>query len=92
MLFSIIDVVSVLTENKNANEYWRKLKRRLIENRNETVTSCHGLKMKAADGKRRMNDVANIEYLLSSIQSIPIKKAELFKLWLAQVGRENDQE
>ncbi|MGN1154632.1 MAG: BRO family protein [Agathobacter sp.] len=90
--FSIIDVISVLTESKDANAYWRKLKQRLVEDGNETVTNCHGLKMKAADGKRRMTDVANTEQLLRIIQSIPSKKAEPFKLWLAQVGRERIEE
>lgn len=90
--FSIVDVVSVLTESKDANAYWRKLKQRLIEEGNETVTNCHGLKMKAADGKRRMTDIANTEQLLRIIQSIPSKKAEPFKLWLAQVGRERIEE
>ncbi|MGN0351087.1 MAG: BRO family protein [Roseburia sp.] len=90
--FSIIDVVAVLTESKDANAYWRKLKQRLIEEGNETVTNCHGLKMKAADGKRRMTDIANTEQLLRIIQSIPSKKAEPFKLWLAQVGRERIEE
>ena len=90
--FSIIDVVAVLTESKDANAYWRKLKQRLIKEGNETVTNCHALKMKAADGKRRLTDVANIEQLLRIIQSIPSKKAEPFKLWLAQVGRDRIEE
>ena len=90
--FSIIDVVSVLTESKDANAYWRKLKQRLIKEGNETVTNCHALKMKAADGKRRLTDVANTEQLLRIIQSIPSKKAEPFKLWLAQVGRDRIEE
>lgn len=90
--FSIIDVVVVLTESKDANAYWRKLKQRLIKEGNETVTNCHALKMKAADGKRRLTDVANTEQLLRIIQSIPSKKAEPFKLWLAQVGRDRIEE
>ena len=90
--FSIIDVVAVLTESKDANAYWRKLKQRLIQEGNETVTNCHTLKMKAADGKKRMTDVANTEQLLRIIQSIPSKKAEPFKLWLAQVGRDRIEE
>lgn len=90
--FSIVDVVAVLSESKDANAYWRKLKQRLKEEGNETVTNCHGLKMKAADGKRRLTDVANTEELLRIIQSIPSKKAEPFKLWLAQVGRERIEE
>ena len=90
--FSIIDVVAVLTESKDANAYWRKLKQRLIKEGNETVTNCHALKMKATDGKRRLTDVANTEQLLRIIQSIPSKKAEPFKLWLAQVGRDRIEE
>ena len=90
--FFIIDVVAVLTESKDANAYWRKLKQRLIKEGNETVTNCHALKMKAADGKRRLTDGANTEQLLRIIQSIPSKKAEPFKLWLAQVGRDRIEE
>ncbi|MBO5577215.1 MAG: hypothetical protein J5956_13100 [Ruminococcus sp.] len=90
--FSIVDVVGVLTESKDPTTYWRKLKQRLKEEGNETVTNCHGLKMKAADGKRRLTDVANTEQLLRIIQSIPSKKAEPFKMWLAEVGRERIEE
>lgn len=90
--FSIIDVVSVLTESKDANSYWRKLKQRLIKEGNETVTNCHALKMRAPDGKRRLTDVANTEQLLRIIQSVPSKKAEPFKLWLAQVGSDRIEE
>ena len=84
--FSIVDVVATLTESVDATAYWRKLKQRLKTEGNETVTNCHGLKMKAADGKLRMTDVADTEQLLRIIQSIPSKKAEPFKLWLAEVG------
>ncbi|MCR5389051.1 MAG: hypothetical protein K6E56_07385 [Lachnospiraceae bacterium] len=90
--FSIVDVVGVLTESKDATAYWRKLKQRLKEEGNETVTNCHGLKMTAQDGKKRITDVANTEQLLRLIQSIPSKKAEPFKMWLAQVGRERIEE
>ena len=90
--FSIVDVVGVLTESQNPQTYWRVLKKRLKDEGNETVTSCNGLKMKAADGKRRFTDVANTEQILRLIQSIPSKKAEPFKLWLAQVGRERIDE
>ena len=90
--FSIVDVVGVLTESKDPPAYWRKLKQRLKEEGNETVTNCHALKLKAADGKRRVTDVADTEHLLRIIQSIPSKKAEPFKLWLAQVGRERIEE
>lgn len=86
--FSVVDVIEVLTESKDANAYWRKLKQRLKEEGNETVTKCHGLKMVAADGKMRFTDVATTVQLLRLIQSIPSPKAEPFKLWLAQVGSE----
>lgn len=85
---SIIDVIAILTESVDANAYWRKLKQRLKEEGNETVTNCHGLKMIAADGKMRMTDVADTEQLFRLIQSIPSPKAEPFKLWLAQVAAE----
>lgn len=85
---SIIDVVSVLTESKDANAYWRKLKQRLKEEGNETVTNCHGLKMLAPDGKMRLTDVADTEQLFRLIQSIPSPKAEPFKVWLAKVASE----
>ena len=84
--FSIVDVVAVLTGSADAAAYWRKLKQRLKAEGNETVTNCHGLKMAAADGKRRMTDVADTEQLLRIIQSIPSPKAEPFKQWLAMVG------
>ena len=90
--FSIVDVVGVLSESLDPPAYWRKLKQRLKEEGNETVTNCHALKMKATDGKRRLTDVANTEQLLRIIQSIPSKKAEPFKLWLAQVGKERIDE
>jgi hypothetical protein len=85
---SVVDVVALLTESRDANAYWRKLKQRLKEEGNETVTNCHGLKMLAADGKMRITDVADTEQLFRLIQSIPSPKAEPFKLWLAQVGSE----
>ena len=86
--FSIVDVVSVLTESVDGRKYWNKLKQRLQEEGNQTVTNCHQLKMTAADGKQRLTDVADTEQLLRIIQSIPSKKAEPFKQWLAQVGAE----
>ena len=86
--FSIVDVVSVLTDSVDATAYWRKLKQRLKEEGNETVTNCHGLKMKAADGKMRLTDVADTEQLLRIIQSIPSPKAEPFKQWMAPVASE----
>jgi hypothetical protein len=85
---SIVDVIAVLSESTDPNAYWRKLKQRLREEGNETVTNCHGLKMLAADGKMRMTDVADAEQLFRLIQSIPSPKAEPFKLWLAQVAAE----
>lgn len=85
---SIVDVIAVLTESKDAAAYWRKLKQRLKAEGNETVTNCHGLKMKAADGKMRLTDVADTEQLLRIIQSIPSPKAEPFKQWMAHVASE----
>lgn len=85
---SIIDVVAALTESVDPNAYWRKLKQRLKEEGNETVTNCHGLKMIAQDGKMRLTDVADTEQLFRLIQSVPSPKAEPFKLWLAQIAAE----
>ncbi len=90
--FSVVDVVGVLTDSADPAAYWRKLKQRLKEEGNETATNCHGLRMTAADGKKRMTDVATTEQLLRIIQSIPSPKAEPFKAWLAQVGRERIEE
>ena len=90
--FSIVDVVGVLTDSTDPTAYWRKLKQRLKAEGNESVTNCHALKMQAADGKNRLTDVANTEQLLRIIQSIPSKKAEPFKAWLAMVGRERIEE
>ncbi len=90
--FSVVDVIAVLTDSPNPATYWRVLKKRLKDEGNETVTSCNGLKMTAADGKKRMTDVADTEQLLRIIQSIPSPKAEPFKMWLAQVGRERIEE
>lgn len=86
--FSIVDVVAVLTDSVDSRKYWNKLKQRLKEEGNETVTNCHQLKMQAADGKMRMTDVADTEQLFRLIQSIPSPKAEPFKLWMAQVASE----
>ena len=93
--FSIVDVVGALTEQSDyekARKYWNKLKQRLKEEGSQLVTKCHQLKMTAHDGKKRYTDVANAEQLLRLIQSVPSKKAEPFKLWLAQVGRERMEE
>ncbi len=86
--FSIVDVISILTDSNNPQVYWRVLKKRLLAEGNETVTNCNGLKMEAPDGKMRMTDVADTEQLFRLIQSIPSPKAEPFKLWLAQVASE----
>ena len=90
--FSIVDVVAVLTDSKDATAYWRKLKQRLKEEGNETVTNCHGLKLRAADGKMRLTDVADTEQLFRLIQSIPSPKAEPFKQWMAQIASERIDE
>lgn len=85
---SIIDVIGVLTDSVDSGAYWRKLKQRLIAEGNQTVTNCHSLKMRAADGKMRLTDVADTQQLFRLIQSIPSPKAEPFKLWLAQLAQE----
>ena len=84
--FSVVDVVGVLTDSIDGRKYWNKLKQRLKEEGNETVTNCHQLKMPASDGKMRLTDVADTEQLFRIIQSIPSPKAEPFKLWMAQVA------
>ena len=89
---SIVDVIAVLTESKDAVAYWRKLKQRLKAEGNETVTNCHGLKMTAPDGKMRLTDVADVEQLFRLVQSIPSPKAEPFKLWLSSLARERLEE
>ena len=86
--FSVVDVVAVLTNSPNPQTYWRVLKKRLKDEGNETVTNCNGLKLRAADGKMRLTDVADTEQLLRIIQSVPSPKAEPFKTWLAKVGAE----
>ena len=93
--FSIIDIVAALTEQNNfqlARNYWKVLKNRLLKEGSEVVTNCNRLKLQAEDGKLRETDVANVETLLRLIQSIPSKKAEPIKLWLAKVGYERMQE
>ena len=84
--FSVVDVVGALSESIDGRKYWNKLKQRLKAEGNETVTNCHQLKLKAADGKMRLTDVADTEGILRIIQSIPSPKAEPFKQWLAQLG------
>ena len=86
--FSVVDVISVLTDSVDGRKYWNKLKQRVKEEGNETATNCRQLKMPAADGKMRLTDVADTEQLFRLIQSIPSHKAEPFKLWMAQVARE----
>ena len=92
--FSIVDVVAVLTDSEyqKARNYWKVLKSRLKDEGNESVTNCNQLKMKSLDGKYYMTDVADVKQLLRLIQTIPSKKAEPFKLWLAQVGKERIDE
>ena len=84
--FSIVDVCSVLTDSKDPTAYWRKLKQRLKEEGNETVTNCHALKLRAVDGKMRLTNVADMEQMFRIIQAIPSPKAEPFKQWMAQVA------
>ena len=92
--FSVVDVIAVLTDNdfQNARNYWKVLKHRLKEEGNETVTNCNQLKLTAPDGKLRFTDVADTEQVLRLVQSVPSKKAEPFKVWLAMVGRERIDE
>lgn len=93
--FSIIDVISILTDqptHQGARNYWKVLKNRLTKEGNQTVTNCNRLKLEAEDGKMRLTDVADTEQLLRLIQSVPSKKAEPFKMWLARVGRERVDE
>ena len=86
--FSVVDVVQVLTDTPNARKYWSVLKTRLKKEGSELATNCSQLKMPAADGKKYLTDVADTEQILRLIQSIPSKKAEPFKLWLAEIGRQ----
>ena len=90
--FSVVDVIAVLTESVDGRKYWNKLKQRLNEEGSQTVTNCHQLKLPAADGKMRLTDVADLEGILRIVQSIPSKKAEPLKRWLAQVGSERIQQ
>lgn len=90
--FSIVDVVAVLTDSVDAQSYWRKLKQRMKAEGSQTVTNCHAFKMRAADGKMRLTDVADKEQLFRIIQSIPSPKAEPIKQWIAQVASERIDE
>ena len=86
--FSVVDIVQVLTDSADATAYWRKLKQRLKAEGNETVTNCHALKLPAADGKKRLTDMADLQGIFRLIQSIPSKKAEPVKQWLAKLGEQ----
>ena len=86
--FSIVDVISILTDSANPRKYWSVLKTRLKREGSELTTNCSQLKMQAADGKKYLTDVANTEQLFRLIQSVPSPKAEPFKLWIAQVAKE----
>ena len=90
--FSIVDVVSILTDSVDGRKYWNKLKERLKKEGNESVTNCHQLKLVAADGKRYFTDVADTEQLFRLIQSIPSPKAEPFKQWMAHVASKTAKE
>ena len=90
--FSVVDVVGVLTESENPNNYWKVLKNRLKKEGSQLVTNCNQLKMQSSDGKFYKTDCMNTEQLLRLVQSIPSKKAEPFKMWLAQIGRERIEE
>ena len=89
---SVVDIVGVISESKDGRKYWNKLKQRLREEGNETVTSCHQLKLKAQDGKYRLTDVVDIEGMFRIIESIPSKNAEPIKQWLAHLGSERINE
>ena len=82
--FSVVDVIAVLTGSRDPAAYWRKLKQRLLQEGNETVTNCHRLKLPAADGKMRLTDVADLEQLFRLIQSVPSPRAEPLKRWLTK--------
>ena len=86
--FSIVDIVQVLTDSADATAYWRKLKQRLKAEGNETVTNCHAFKLPAADGKKRLTDMADLQGIFRLIQSVPSKKAEPVKQWLAKLGKQ----
>ncbi len=90
--FSVVDVCGILTDSVDPGAYWRKLKQRLKKEGSEVVTNCHGLKLKAPDGKNRITDCANTEGIFRIIQSIPSPKVEPFKRWLAKIGYERVQE
>ena len=90
--YSIVDIIEILSQSKDPNAYWRKLKQRLSEEGNESVTNCHGLKLPAKDGKNRLTDCANRETIFRIIQSVPSPNAEPFKLWFARLAEERIKE
>jgi len=90
--YSVVDIISALTESRDPSAYWRQLKKKLKEEGSETVTNLHAFKMKAPDGKMRNTDCANNETVLRLVQSIPSPKAEPFKMWLANAGKQNIEE
>ena len=89
---SVVDIVIVISESKDGRKYWNKLKQRLKEEGNESVTNCHQLKLKAKDGKYYNTDVCDIEGMFRIIESIPSKNAEPIKIWLAKLGKERIDE
>lgn len=89
--FSVVDVISVLTERKDPSHYWRTLKSRMIQEGNETVTKCDPLKLRAKDGKMRYTDMLDTRNIFRLIESVPSPKAEPFKLWLANLGSESNK-
>ena len=89
---SVVDIVGILSESTDGRKYWNKLKQRLKEEGNETVTNCHQLKLIAQDGKKRLTDVVDLEGMFRIIESIPSKKAEPIKQWLARLGKERIDE
>ena len=90
--FSVVDVISALTESKDPSHYWKTLKSRMIQEGNETVTKCGALKLKAKDGKMRYTDMLDTKNIFRLIESIPSPKAEPFKMWLANLGSERIDE
>ena len=90
--FSVVDVIKALTDSPDPSHYWRTLKYRMIKEGNETVTNCDTFKFKSKDGKMRNTDVLNTQGILRLVESVPSNKAEPFKLWLAQMGKERIDE
>ena len=86
--FSVVDIIQVLTDSADGRKYWNKLKERLKKEGNESVTNCHQLKLLSSDGKKYNTDVADLQGIFRIIQSVPSKKAEPVKQWLAQLGQQ----